>query len=536
MNADFFRRYMDIIEEAAAQIPAMPDITGMQPGQDRDLGGGSRLRLRPDGTVEYSGAWGTYRYNAQGQYLGFTSPRIQGHQFDTDAQGRLTKKTFSQGPVRQVQTDAGTDTSYDLGLGKVQQRRDAAGKVLDQNLQMREQDPKPAARKVRPLSDISDEEMRQWLTPAPAAKPTTDKTKAPVREGDMTPQTYPRRGLNHQQRQAPQMPAEFKPKKISVLRNKTDPQHPARRYYVGDSQQPRREPVEEERATEDMISTVRRGIDHYLRDLEQKMDPDRGLVDKAKKDLRRDDLDRLLPVKTVRTHDGRDIKIVGNERDGFRVKIGEQTVRSRFLSLEEAEMACEMYCNRRRNSGPRSVSQDYVEEDPATLSSVGRAAGRTTAKALPGVGTALSAQEALDRWQRGDRTGAVISTLAALGWLVPGPAGWVLGGSLEAANIARDLDEQNNNALASQARTRNIMARLRSQYPQARSDTEALLLHFEREQRQDRIEIDRLDFENDQEEADIDRLDRDLRQLKHRRGAAEALNPALSFENQAHQA
>ena len=59
-------------------------------------------------------------------------------------------------------------------------------------------------------------------------------------------------------------------------------------------------------------------------------------------------------------------------------------------------------------------------------------------KALPYVGTALSVAEAYDRWQAGDRTGAVISTLAAAGYLVPGPAGWVLGGSLEMANSQRD--------------------------------------------------------------------------------------------------
>jgi hypothetical protein len=61
-----------------------------------------------------------------------------------------------------------------------------------------------------------------------------------------------------------------------------------------------------------------------------------------------------------------------------------------------------------------------------------------TWKALPYVGTALSVEEAYDRWQKGDRTGAVISTLAAAGYLVPGPAGWVLGGSLEMANSMRD--------------------------------------------------------------------------------------------------
>jgi hypothetical protein len=64
--------------------------------------------------------------------------------------------------------------------------------------------------------------------------------------------------------------------------------------------------------------------------------------------------------------------------------------------------------------------------------------GKVAGKTLPLVGTAMSANEAYDRWQAGDRTGAVISVLAAAGYLVPGPVGWVLGGGLEAAGNLRD--------------------------------------------------------------------------------------------------
>jgi hypothetical protein len=65
--------------------------------------------------------------------------------------------------------------------------------------------------------------------------------------------------------------------------------------------------------------------------------------------------------------------------------------------------------------------------------------GKVASKALPLVGTGLSLKDAYDRWQAGDRTGAVISALAGAGYLVPGPAGWVLGGGLDAANLARDM-------------------------------------------------------------------------------------------------
>ena len=67
--------------------------------------------------------------------------------------------------------------------------------------------------------------------------------------------------------------------------------------------------------------------------------------------------------------------------------------------------------------------------------------GKVAGKALPLVGTGLSVKDAYDRWQSGDRTGAVISALAGAGYLVPGPAGWVLGGGLDAANLARDMSK-----------------------------------------------------------------------------------------------
>ena len=59
-------------------------------------------------------------------------------------------------------------------------------------------------------------------------------------------------------------------------------------------------------------------------------------------------------------------------------------------------------------------------------------------KAAQYVGTALSVGEAYDRWQKGDRSGAVISTLAAAGYLVSGPEGFVLGQTLDMVNAQRD--------------------------------------------------------------------------------------------------
>jgi hypothetical protein len=322
MSADVFRRYLDIIEEAAAQqpwgeTPPAPDITGMQPGEDRDLGDGSRVRLKADGTIEYSGHWGTHRYNSAGQHIGYTSPSFSGHQVSFDAQGRKTQ-TYSAGPLRMKTGPEGSEVDYDLGPARVQQKRDAKGNIISQGTEMK--------------------------------------------EGEVTPANLPRRGLNRQQRQAPQLPALFHPKKISVLKNKTDPQHPAKKYYVGDSREYDREPVEESQTTEDVISMVKKGLNDYLSSLQQQRDPDRGLLDKAKKEIARSDLEKVFPLKTILTHDGRELRIHGNEADGFQIRVNERPLASTFQSLEEAVMACEMYCAQREHSMESQASADYVEE------------------------------------------------------------------------------------------------------------------------------------------------------------------------------
>jgi peptidoglycan hydrolase-like protein with peptidoglycan-binding domain len=59
-------------------------------------------------------------------------------------------------------------------------------------------------------------------------------------------------------------------------------------------------------------------------------------------------------------------------------------------------------------------------------------------KLLPGVGSVLSIKDAYDRWQQGDRSGAVISALSGIGYLIPGPFGWAIGGGLEATNALKD--------------------------------------------------------------------------------------------------
>ena len=74
----------------------------------------------------------------------------------------------------------------------------------------------------------------------------------------------------------------------------------------------------------------------------------------------------------------------------------------------------------------------------ATGAVAGKVASKMIGKAIPGVGTALSWKDAYDRWQAGDRSGAVLSALAGAAYLAPG-IGTAVGTGLDAMNIGRDF-------------------------------------------------------------------------------------------------
>ena len=175
-------------------------------------------------------------------------------------------------------------------------------------------------------------------------------------EGTVTSPALPKKGLNKQQKSAPQLPALFKTKDISpVLGSKKDPKHPTAGYFVGG---------ESKEMAEDLLSNVRRSLDDYLQDIQQKLEKqkDRELIRKAGEEIQKNPLDALLPVKSIATDDGEDLKIHGNENDGFIIKVRERPLSARFRTLDEAEMACEMFCAHRRNQTQEAVSQDYIEE------------------------------------------------------------------------------------------------------------------------------------------------------------------------------
>ena len=117
----------------------------------------------------------------------------------------------------------------------------------------------------------------------------------------------------------------------------------------------RQQDIKESTTTEDVISTVKKKLGDYLADLSQEIKNDPDLKDKVPNEI-----DQIGPaVKTIRTDDGHEIKIHGNEDDGFRITIKNRPSQSTFESLDHATMAVEMYCNRRRGERP---NQDYMEE------------------------------------------------------------------------------------------------------------------------------------------------------------------------------
>ena len=87
-----------------------------------------------------------------------------------------------------------------------------------------------------------------------------------VEEGKITPVGV-KHGLNKQQKGVPQLPALFKPRKISVLGGGQDPEHPMQGMAVGANESRLAEAMAE--IEEDMLSKVKKNLTHYLDQLEK---------------------------------------------------------------------------------------------------------------------------------------------------------------------------------------------------------------------------------------------------------------------------
>lgn len=217
--------------------------------------------------------------------------------------------------------------------------------------------------------------------------------------------------LNAQQKSVPQLPADAKPKSISVLNNKTDPEHPFAGYMVGTSESTERNELDDPRvqatikkmqqkhgqeeaglskeeklkraqelgaklrargdaadkraakksvaediANEDVLSDLKTKLGDLLLQTLGKQAVDGDLKDKTDN---KNDNEVSPVVKKIKTDDGHEICIHGNEDDGFRISVKGKEGTTKFESLEHAEIASKMYCARRRNN---LSERDYVDE------------------------------------------------------------------------------------------------------------------------------------------------------------------------------
>jgi hypothetical protein len=113
-------------EEANAsgeQPPPMPDVSGLQAGQTKDLGDGQRVTVNQDGTVSYSGGFGVYTYDNTGAAIDYKSPSFAGLSQSKNLKTGQTSQRYLAGPMDLAQTkDAKgnvvkTSAKYDIGTG-----------------------------------------------------------------------------------------------------------------------------------------------------------------------------------------------------------------------------------------------------------------------------------------------------------------------------------------------------------------------------------------------------------------------------------
>lgn len=88
-----------------------------------------------------------------------------------------------------------------------------------------------------------------------------------------------------------------------------------------------------------------------------------------------------------------------------------------------------------KGSIARSLVESFGYEQKATQQDEGL--GAVLGRAAPGVGAVLGAQDAADRWKKGDKVGAVLAGLSGAFSLVPG-LGWIPALGFAAANMGRD--------------------------------------------------------------------------------------------------
>ena len=212
-------------------------------------------------------------------------------------------------------------------------------------------------------------------------------------ESDVTPVSV-KHGLNKQQKSVPQLPALFKPENISPVLGSNTQKKPLGKNMVGDSKEPVALARHMSEIDEDMLSRVKQDLGQYLDYLEAKKDDE---IDNKKKRLVRQAAQQvqdrnpakagnqdeysetqepmlsgtamMSPVsvgestlaKTFTMEDGTCLECHGDDDSGFEIRLGDRVLPSRFRSMDDVEMAVNMFQAHRRGQ-PQDPSDDYLEE------------------------------------------------------------------------------------------------------------------------------------------------------------------------------
>jgi hypothetical protein len=202
-------------------------------------------------------------------------------------------------------------------------------------------------------------------------------------------------GLNTNQRSVNQLSATFKPKTVAVLTAKTDPKNPMAGKMVGGCEEAKEpdETVLEADMAEDVLDKVKRSFKDFIKKAEEEIkdsdikekkkgDSDLKAKDKTDRDLvTKEDselgsaLSGIVPAEQPPGEPGVSIKetaavktvanecglweMHGDETSGFEIRRGGRGLPTRFKTLDEAEMAIEMFAHRQRK---HNEAQDYIDE------------------------------------------------------------------------------------------------------------------------------------------------------------------------------
>ena len=212
-------------------------------------------------------------------------------------------------------------------------------------------------------------------------------------ESDITPAKLGQT-LNRQQKSVPQLPALFKPENISPVLGSNNQKKPLGKNMFGDSKEPVALARHMSEIDEDMLSRVKQDLGQYLDYLEAKKDDE---IDDKKKRLVRQAAQKvqdknpaksgnqdeyseteepmlsgtamMSPVsvgesthlRTIALEDGTCVECWGNPDSSIEIRHAGRVLPSRFRTLDEAEMAVEMFRAHRRGL-PQDPSDDYLEE------------------------------------------------------------------------------------------------------------------------------------------------------------------------------